>query len=340
MLRLIELFLPLLIEYLIKVTIHYTHHVYRKITGPKNCIIKIHWTYLQTGHKYDSISSHKVPVHYGDVILTSKISNDFLKQHDIDASDVINIKLDHRINHIAPKAFKTFISLKSIELPTNLKIIGSYAFYGCLSLSGTVTLPDTLICIGYKAFYGCDLTKIIIPNHLISITSILYAYQDRISISEYEDIYSYKNHEFDCMIGPQSFDKNYHLNKVVIKFNDDLSDIDWAISDDAFLTCHKIKNISLFYKNECLNILNFENIIAYFSHLSFAQIYILISKFTHPPLSIPNIFISLQKQTVLCEPLPYILAEYLNFSDYIKLDPKIVMTESSMRPTICVKPSR
>ena len=49
--------------------------------------------------------------------------------------------------------------LTTITIPTGVKAINRYAFYGCSSLA-TVNLPGTLMAIGYGTFSGCEsLTK-------------------------------------------------------------------------------------------------------------------------------------------------------------------------------------
>jgi hypothetical protein len=40
-------------------------------------------------------------------------------------------------------------------LPTTVKLIGSYAFYNCTSLTGNINIPALTDYIGYYSFYGC-----------------------------------------------------------------------------------------------------------------------------------------------------------------------------------------
>ena len=46
--------------------------------------------------------------------------------------------------------------ITSLDLPHNLKTIGSCAFNGCSILGGTLKLPDSLESIGGEAFHGCS----------------------------------------------------------------------------------------------------------------------------------------------------------------------------------------
>jgi hypothetical protein len=40
-------------------------------------------------------------------------------------------------------------------IPSNVKLIGSYAFYNCSKITGTLTIPALVDYIGYYSFYGC-----------------------------------------------------------------------------------------------------------------------------------------------------------------------------------------
>jgi len=60
--------------------------------------------------------------------------------------------------------------LKEIVLPNTLVSIGSYAFYGCTSITRSITLPYSLTSIGNSAFQNCTgLAKIIWSKNLTSI---------------------------------------------------------------------------------------------------------------------------------------------------------------------------
>ena len=61
--------------------------------------------------------------------------------------------------------------VKDLVIPNSVTAIGSYAFYGCSSLS-SVTIPENLTSIGEGAFGGCSgLTSVTIPNSVTSIGS-------------------------------------------------------------------------------------------------------------------------------------------------------------------------
>ena len=65
--------------------------------------------------------------------------------------------------------FRECTSLKSVTMPANLEMIGSYCFLDCTALT-TVILNDKLTSIGDYAFNGCTALKSIkFPDSLTSI---------------------------------------------------------------------------------------------------------------------------------------------------------------------------
>ena len=72
------------------------------------------------------------------------------------------------VTEILPEAFKEHSNIKSVRLPSSLKIIGKDAFYHC-GIS-TIDLPSSLETIGYGAFSGCSqLETIDLPSSLETI---------------------------------------------------------------------------------------------------------------------------------------------------------------------------
>ena len=65
--------------------------------------------------------------------------------------------------------------LISIDIPSNIKSIGKYAFRNCKNLE-TVAISNGVTTIGYEAFKNCSsLTSVTIPNSLTSIgDEVLY----------------------------------------------------------------------------------------------------------------------------------------------------------------------
>lgn len=65
--------------------------------------------------------------------------------------------------------FRNRTKLTVVELPSNLQVIDSYAFYYCTNLQG-IEFPATLKTIGYESFYNCrSLTQAIIPEGVTNI---------------------------------------------------------------------------------------------------------------------------------------------------------------------------
>ena len=60
-------------------------------------------------------------------------------------------------------------NVRSVELPSTLKEVGSYAFYMCSNLQ-TIEIPEGVTCIGDWAFYEChNLQSIQLPDSLTKI---------------------------------------------------------------------------------------------------------------------------------------------------------------------------
>lgn len=71
--------------------------------------------------------------------------------------------------------FDGCVSLTSVQLPSTLKLIDSYAFEGCSALAN-ITLPEGLETIESQAFGGCDsLKEIVLPVSIASIYASSYS---------------------------------------------------------------------------------------------------------------------------------------------------------------------
>lgn len=80
------------------------------------------------------------------------------------------------VTMIGKKAFyMECTSLTTVSLPSTVKIIGDYAFYGCSALT-SVTLPDGLEEIGHDAFGETGLTSIALPASLTYIGSGAFSF--------------------------------------------------------------------------------------------------------------------------------------------------------------------
>ena len=59
------------------------------------------------------------------------------------------------VTDIGDYAFSGCHSLTTLSLGENIKTIGSYAFYDCTQITGSVTIPQSVTSIGLIAFGGC-----------------------------------------------------------------------------------------------------------------------------------------------------------------------------------------
>lgn len=75
------------------------------------------------------------------------------------------------VTEIGERAFHR-TNISSLQLPTNLKVIGLQAFYYCSSLAGTLNLPESLEYIGTYAFAYCSMLNgtLTIPSKLKEIS--------------------------------------------------------------------------------------------------------------------------------------------------------------------------
>ena len=83
-------------------------------------------------------------------------------------------------------------------IPNSVTSIGSYAFYGCTSLT-SVEIPDGVTSIDWHAFSNCtNLTSIIIPNSVTSVGSYAFEYCTSLtSITIPDSVKSIGNWAFD-----------------------------------------------------------------------------------------------------------------------------------------------
>lgn len=104
-----------------------------------------------------------------------KVTHDYVPAHGGDylgdiviPSTVNNNGIVYDVVEIGEEAFMG-CSITSIELGTNVKILGSASFKECDSLK-SISLPVKLTKIGESAFYKCQsLTEIIVPEHVTDI---------------------------------------------------------------------------------------------------------------------------------------------------------------------------
>ena len=83
------------------------------------------------------------------------------------------------VTELSRSTFDECVNLKSVSLPSSLRVIDSYAFNDCFSLQ-SITLPDHLERIENYAFYLCDLQEIYIPASVTFISPSAFNYNGRL----------------------------------------------------------------------------------------------------------------------------------------------------------------
>ena len=121
-----------------------------------------------------------------------------IKGYAFDGTSVVSITLPESMTTLDGYALYGATKLKTVNFPSGITSIGSYAFEFCISLT-SITIPDTVTTIGTGAFYGCTslstvnlgkglttirqyaftnvaLTKVTIPNNVTSIGDHAFGY--------------------------------------------------------------------------------------------------------------------------------------------------------------------
>lgn len=107
---------------------------------------------------------------------------------------ITDVVLDNNITHLKRQTFWGAENIKSIKLPSNLKIIDVLALYkvylgnttipnsvytiesSALYIENINTLPHDIATLNRNLFYGYDYSKIIIPQSVVTINDSLFGY--------------------------------------------------------------------------------------------------------------------------------------------------------------------
>lgn len=115
---------------------------------------------------YLLISAGIDPLKYMD-----EVYNNYLAYN----SDLISIDIPSNIKSIGYYAFSNCTNLVNITIPSSVINIKSKAFERCISLT-SITIPNSVTSIGDHAFFGCiRLTSITIPDSVTSIGIAAFA---------------------------------------------------------------------------------------------------------------------------------------------------------------------
>ena len=100
------------------------------------------------------------------------------------------------VKELPNSAFDNCLNMKSVSLPSSLRVIGSYAFNECFALQ-SVILPNHLERIEDNAFQNCDLEEVFIPASVISVTASAFNGNNRLRkvvVSDDNPIYDSREH--------------------------------------------------------------------------------------------------------------------------------------------------
>ncbi|MDD2797755.1 MAG: leucine-rich repeat domain-containing protein [Bacteroidales bacterium] len=132
----------------------------------------------------------------------------------------------------------------SYNVPTSVKHIGTYAFYYCKGLTGTIYLPASLTTIGDYAFYGCSNLSAFDVNSSNKVYSsidgvLLNQVQDSLFICPVGKSGIYKIPESIKAIDYSAFDQCIGLTSIV--FPSELT----SIGSSAFYYCTGLTELTL-----------------------------------------------------------------------------------------------
>lgn len=87
---------------------------------------------------------------------------------------ITEINIPTRCASIGPSAFSNKTSIKNVNFGSNVKTIGSSAFFFCGGITGTLTIPSSVTSIEKGAFQYCKLTNIVLSENLESIEESVF----------------------------------------------------------------------------------------------------------------------------------------------------------------------
>lgn len=124
-------------------------------------------------------------------------------------------------------SFNGCTNLRSAQLPTTLKTIGSYTFYGCKKLE-SIVLPEGLTKLGWNSFSGTGLKEVTVPAAVTEMESAAF-YNSALETATVKS----------KIMGNSMFDRCTKLESVTL--NDNIS----RIESDAFYQCGALKKIKM-----------------------------------------------------------------------------------------------
>ena len=140
-----------------------------------------------------------------------------------------SVSIPDSVEIIGEHSFQKCLNLVSVNLGANVTEIGAFAFFGCKQLND-VKFGVKTEQIGESAFLDCDsLTTIILPESLKSLGARVFGFSGLTEISVPASV---------KVIPQYAFDECLDLAKVSIHGAT-------VISERAFVSCHKLSEVSL-----------------------------------------------------------------------------------------------
>jgi hypothetical protein len=122
-----------------------------------------------------------------------------------------NVIIPNTVVEIGDSAFRYLYTIKRIDIPDSVRVIGQYAFatgvWGDSSQLEEVTIPYGVVEIGDNAFYGTALTNVTIPDSVTSIGMDAFARSDLTSVvlgNSLEKLSGFANTKLTGIVIPNS----------------------------------------------------------------------------------------------------------------------------------------
>lgn len=125
--------------------------------------------------RWDRDGDRQLSIEEVEAVMT--LGNAFTGNPQITTFD--ELRLFTGVTELSRSTFDECVNLKSVSLPSSLRVIDSYAFNDCFSLQ-SITLPDHLERIENYALYLCDLQEIYIPASVTFISPSAFNYNGRL----------------------------------------------------------------------------------------------------------------------------------------------------------------